>query len=226
MGILAILVFGIVTTTPSLVFGVSLGQIDNFQDGTTQGWGDNAQISVNITNGAPAGANDHYLQVSSGTFGGGQRLVTFNRSQWTGNYVAAGVTGLTMDLRNFGPSLMPIRIVIREGTGGSGTPGYSSITAFALPADGQWHTAFFSLDAGSLTPINSPQPLATDLANVPELRLLSSAFPATIGDSTSGQFGVDNIMAVPEPGSMALIGLGFIGLVKRRAFLTSQCKTG
>ena len=140
--------------------------------------------------GGPGGVNDKYLQVSSGTFGGSARLITFNRTQWTGNYITAGVAGISMDLRNFGSSLIPIRIAIREGTGGATTPGYASAVAFALPPDGQWHTAFFSLDAAGLTPINSPQPLATDLANVMDFRLLSSALPSTIGDFMSGRFGV------------------------------------
>ena len=208
----------ILSGLPTSTFAISAGQSDDFEDGTTQGWGDPAGNSVNIASGGPAGVNDNYMQVSSGSFGGSARLITFNRSQWTGNYLAAGVTGLTVDLLNSGPSLIPIRIAIREGTGGAGTPGYSSTTAFSLPADGQWHTAFFSLAAGSLTPINSPQPLATDLANVAEFRLLSSAAPATIGDSISGQFGVDNITTVvPEPSSVVLIALAAAGLWRFRS---------
>src|SRR5437870_4753331 len=138
-----ILSAAIICLLPAAAFGITAGQVDNFQDGTTDNWGDPAGNSLNIATGGPAGAGDRYMQVSSGTFGGGPRLITFNQSQWIGNYVSAGVSGVSMDLKNFGPSTIPIRIAIREGTGGSFTPGYSSTVAFSLPADGQWHTAFF-----------------------------------------------------------------------------------
>jgi hypothetical protein len=147
-------------------------------------------------------------------------MITYNDLQWVGNYIAAGVSGISMDLRNFGSSAIPIRIAIREGSNGSSTPGYSSTTAFSLPADGLWHSAFFSLDAGSLTPINSPQSLSTDLRNVADFRILSSAHPATIGDIISAKIGVDNILAVPEPGTIVLLGPGVFGigmLMRRRA---------
>src|ERR1043166_6927501 len=123
-----------------------------------------------------------------------------------------------MDLRNFGSIALPIRIAIREGTGGSGTPGYASTTAFNLAADGQWHTAVFSLAAGTLTPINSPQPLATDLANVQEFRLLSSGSPSLLGDSISARIGGDNIAAIPEPATIALTAMALAGvwMLRRR----------
>jgi hypothetical protein len=197
---------------------VSFPQADNFQDGTTQNWTDGAGNNAsNIGTGGPAGAGDRYLQVVSGAFGGGPRLVVFNESQWVGNFSSKGITGISMSLQNFSGGTLPIRIAIREAFGGSGTPGYASSVPFNLAADGQWHTAFFSFSAGSLTGINSPQPLATDLANVADFRILSSASPSLIGDSISAKIGVDNITALPEPGALALIGLGIAGIwLKRR----------
>ncbi len=208
---LAIVAAAILAAGPPLAFGISPGQTDNFEDGTTQGWNPGT-TAVNISSGGPAGINDNYLQVSAGSFGGSARLVTFNQTQWLGNYLAAGVTGITLDLRNFGSNALPIRIAIREGAGGSTTPGYASTVPFNLPNDGAWHLAFFALDSGSLTPINSPQPLATDLANVADFRLLSSASPNTIGDAISGRIGVDNITAVPEPASIIPAGLALVGV--------------
>ena len=149
------------------------GQIDTFQDGSTASWGDPAANTTNIASGGPAGVGDRYIQVVSGTFGGGPRLVTFNDSQWLGNYLSAGVSEVRMDLRNFGPNPLPIRIAIREFSAGSTTPGYSSTTPFFLPADGLWHSASFLLDAANLTPLNSPQPLSTDIASVGYFRNIS-----------------------------------------------------
>lgn len=186
---------------PSLALAITAGQVDNFETGTTDNWTDGplGMINVaNITTGGPAGANDNYLQVSSGSLGVEPRLITFNQTQWIGNYVTAKVVGLKMDLKNFGTSALPIRIAIREGTGGMTVPGYASTTAFSLLADSQWHkSAFFALNAASLTAINSPQSLATDLASVKDFRLLSSTAPSTLGDAINGRIGVDNITAIP-----------------------------
>src|SRR5438132_13125182 len=95
---------------PSIALGITLGQVDNFEDGTTQGWGDPAGNSINIATGGPTGVNDNFLQVSSGTFGGASKLITFNQSQWVGNYLSAGVSSISMDLKNLGSSTIPIRI--------------------------------------------------------------------------------------------------------------------
>jgi autotransporter-associated beta strand protein len=181
---------------------ITVGQVDTFQDGTAENWLGGAS-PMNIDDGGPMGSGDAYLQISSGTFGGKNHLLTYNQMQWTGNYTAAGVAGIGMNLRNFGDSTLPIRITIRDSTGGRSTPGYSSTNAFMLPADGQWHTAQFFLSAADLTavsPFGLPaDPLSTVLANVEDFRLLSAAQPAIIGDFVDGQIGIDNITALPAP---------------------------
>lgn len=200
------------------------GQIDDFQDGTTQNWTNGPVANpVNVASGGPAGAFDRFLQISSGTFGGGSRLVSFNQSQWTGNYLTAGVNAVAMDLKNFTGSPESIRIALRSGTGGSGTPGYSSTTAVSLPADNAWHHAVFSLNAANLTAINSPAALTTFLASVADFRIVEAASaPSLLGDSGSFQVGVDNITAVPEPTALmlsasALSALAYLAYRRRRA---------
>ena len=89
--------------------------------------------------------------------------------------------------------------------------------------DNLWHHAVFPLSSGNLTGLNGPAPLTTFLQSVAEFRLLSSAAPSLIGDATSGQFGVDNLQAVPEPSSIiaAIVGAGclagFIRLARARS---------
>lgn len=193
---------------------VILSQIDTFQDGSTMAWGTNGSQPVNIPTGGPAGANDRYLQVSSGSFGGNVRLLIFNQAQWVGNYVSAGVGRVDMDLNNFTNNPLTIRFGLRSGTGGSGTPGYVS-EGFPLPANSGWTHVTFLLDADHMTPINSPTPFATFMTNVLDARLFSAVTPNLIGDVVDGQFGVDNIRSlasVPEPGTWALmIGLFAVG---------------
>jgi hypothetical protein len=120
-------------------------------------------------------------------------------------------------LKNFSTtSPMPMRIALKTGTGI--TPGYISSTAFNVNNDGAWHHAVFSLDAGSLTAVNSPPALATFLTSVGEMRILAvsqSNMPTLNGDAVGGPVGVDNITAVvPETSGMAL--LAFAGSLALR----------
>ena len=62
--------------------GAVIGQVDNFEDGTTQGWvvgllgAPSPAPPQNIPNGGPLGAGDNYLQLTSvGGSGAGNRLV-------------------------------------------------------------------------------------------------------------------------------------------------------
>ena len=167
--------------------------------------------------GGPGGGSDHFLKVSSGSFGGDVRLITHNDAQWLGNYTTAGVTEITAELMNLGSLAIPIRAVIRESDGGSSTPGYAS-APFTLAPDGQWHLATFSLTTG-MSGFNSPQSLATDLANVEDFRILSSVNPSGIGDAISASIGIDDITAVPEPSTLVLGALGMLGI---GSFLTRR----
>ncbi len=189
------------------------GQIDTFQDGTLASWANaNAPDPVNVTTGGPTGSGDRYLQVSSGTFGGGSRLISFNANQWDGNFISAGVSAIAMDLENFGTQALSMRIALRQSGGNSATPSYASTTAFVLPADGAWHHAVFAINAANLTALNSATALATFLTSVGDFRVLSSASPAEVGDKLNGRFGMDNLTAAPEPATLALLVSGF-GLV-------------
>lgn len=189
-----------------------VGQVDSF-NGSTDNWTYGQGVPQVISTGGPAGTNDSYLNISSqGGFGANSKLVVFNGSQWTGNYSAAGINAIQMELLDLGSSPLTIRIALKTTRGIS--PGWSSTTGFVLPADAAWHLATFPLDSTSLTPVSSPPPLASLLTNVGELRILSSAAPAVNGDTMIASVGIDEITAlgtaVPEPaGALLLIaGLG------------------
>jgi len=194
---------------------IVLGQKDDFQNGTLQNWtnGFGAPDPVNEPNGGPAGAADRFLHDSSqGGIGAGSRLVVFNISQWTGDYLSAGVTQIEMDLKNLTSTTLDMRWALRASSGGSFVPGYVSSSPVVLPNDGLWHHAVFLLDDAHLTPVNSPAPLSTFLASVGEARILHSVTPSLTGDVGVFSFGVDNILAaagaaVPEPAVWILLGL-------------------
>src|SRR5436190_14081933 len=108
---------------PSLMYGVTLGQIDNFEDGTTQNWVINLlnmgnpppeAFPKNVPTGGPSGLNDNYLQLTStGSDGPGGRLVGVQyKNQWSGNFLAAGISGISMNVNNLGGTNISLRLVI------------------------------------------------------------------------------------------------------------------
>ena len=94
-----------------------LFQVDTFEGGS-QGWftgggplGQPLQ-PANVVSGGPTG--NFMLLTSVGGSGPTSRLNVINASQWTGNYIAAGVNVITMDLNNFGSSDLYLRLFFED----------------------------------------------------------------------------------------------------------------
>ena len=185
------------------------GQLDTFEDGTSEYWV-NGFDDLAVSLGGPGGAADHFLLIGAGGFSGfSSKLVGYNATQWTGNFIAAGVNAVEMDLKAIsidpisGISALTIRIAFRSETGpliSKGASGYVSSNSASIPVDGLWHHAVFNFS--SLLPINStndgmpPAPLATFLTAPAEFRILHLVNPnAVIGDIVKASLGVDNIHA-------------------------------
>ena len=175
-----------------------MNQVDSFQ-----GSADNWNNGIVVSDGGPTGDGDNFLELSSGPMGLKPRLITLNQMQWTGDFAAAGVGSLTMELKNFGTTALPRRVTIRDVAGNSSVPGYSTTNPFMLPADGQWHLAEFNLTAADMTAVNPSggtiDPFSYVLMNVAEFRILSSTVPAVVGDMITAQVGIDDITALPPP---------------------------
>ncbi|HTK74583.1 MAG TPA: PEP-CTERM sorting domain-containing protein [Gemmataceae bacterium] len=198
---------------------ITLGQTDNFSTGL-QNWTQGAQAppgALSVVNGGPSGAADPFMQImANGSTSAGGRMTVFNQSQWTGNYNAAGVGSVEMDLKSLSGPALSVRIVVRDVS----NDGYTSTVGFPLPADGQWHHAVFRLDDASMTAIGVPPTLSQVLSGPRELRIIHSAGPAINGDMIAATLGVDNIRAspVPEPTGILILaaGAGCGGLWIRR----------
>jgi hypothetical protein len=181
----------IISTTLAIV----PNQVDNFEDGTTQGWGSgipNLTPPANITTGGPTGTDDNYLKVTSnGGSGSGSKLVVMNSTQWIGDYITAGVTSVSMNIKNFGETTLNMRIVL-EGPGGN----FWSVNPLVVAASSDWQLISFSVQAANLTGGTN---VNSTLSGVTEVRILHSAAGGAKGEAVVAQIGLDNITAVSQP---------------------------
>ena len=220
---------------PGMAGALTVGQVDDFQSGTTEQWfagglgfGQLPPVPPHVVpNGGPGGASDQFLVITAGGGAGpGSRLTAINGSQWAGDYLASGVGAIEMDLRNLGGSDLTIRLQINDAIGGA-FPDNEAVTnlGIVLLAGEDWTHVVFPLASGELTTIFGDASLALSQATF--LRIIHSPTP-TGSVPITGVLGVDNIhaLAVPEPSSMVLAITGFIALSiagwrSRRAFRKS-----
>jgi hypothetical protein len=172
------------------------GQVDDFQDGTTQDWTSgfpNPNPPVNVPDGGPLGAGDAYLSVTSnGRFGAGGKPVTYNIGQWTGDYLTAGVSGIQMDLNNSGDTELELRLLL-DGPGGR-----FHTAAVPLEPSGDWRSERFSVDPGDLIASGGANASAT-ISGVTRLWIFHNPNNGFSGPSIIAEFGVDNITALEDP---------------------------
>ncbi|MDA0767428.1 MAG: PEP-CTERM sorting domain-containing protein [Verrucomicrobia bacterium] len=182
---------------------VTVGQIDDFQDGTTQGWTNTASMTnppINQANTGPTGLGDNVLFSAVG--GSPDTFSIVNSSQWAGDYVAAGITTITLDINNLGPNNLSLGILLNGGAAGT--------TSVSVPSGSGWVTR--SIDLSTLL-FGSP----TNLSAVSSIELVSLQGGAVTSVGALDVY-VDNIRAVPEPSTalLACVALTTAGLLRRR----------
>ena len=201
----------LLVAAPLTTKALTLGQIDDFQDGTAENWGTGTGPATNVATGGPNGLGDNYLQfTSSGGSGNDSRMVVFNSSQWLGDYNGASITGIAMDLNNFSSQSLSLRIAFFE----SRTAGFVTTTPVSLGANSGWQHATFTLTSADFTAIGSAGDFNTLLSDFTgQLRILDSSSPLLQGDSISATLGIDNVQAIPEPNTFLMVGAGFLTLL-------------
>ncbi len=211
---------------------VAAGYIDDFNDGALHGWkvgqsGGFPNISMN--NGI-GGAGDHSLFMATSGAGGEQsRLLVINdtaanNGNWEGNWTAAGVSQIELDVLN--PNTFPLQMRIGIagpggvfGGGGGDTYVSDAISVAATP--NVWQHIVFPARAVNFHPFGgTPEDLSAALAAVTHFRILHNQEQDFAGEFLAGQFYLDNIrLVVPEPASwLFMTGLFVFSwvLVRRR----------
>ena len=208
---------GMLAMSPgAAVASVTQGQVDDFEDGTLLNWhtGSNTVApESNVSSGGPAGANDNYMLLQSNGGGAGGKMVVFNdNQQWSGDFLAAHVDEIQMQVNLFsltppagGPNSLDLRLILIGTTGTLATVSDVLVT----PGSG-WSTVHFPLGAANLTGGST-----SILSSIMEVDLVHSATPIFTRQSSPpivAQLGVDNIRAVtvPEPGTAALLAAGAV----------------
>ena len=206
---------------PRSASAVTIDQVDTFEDGTTQDWvvgGPHPAPPINVPTGGPTGAGDRFLQLTAvGGSGAGSRLAVINDTQWAGDYLAAGVTGIEMDVKNLGDSTLALRVLFQDPPGNAPVNLAVSTDSIALPAGSGWIHVVFPIAASDLTATLGSVNAA--LTNATEMRIFHGTTANFPGDLIVAQLGVDNIRAVPEPDAAIGIALaiGALGVTRLRA---------
>jgi hypothetical protein len=179
---------------------VTYDQVDDFQDpnDATAGWrGGQRARPRRVADGGPGGAGDAYLRI--GTFS--YHLGTRNMDQWTGNYLAAGIDAIEMDLKHINPGTDAVEIrILLFGPGGA----FASANLTDPISTDAWQRYRFGLTAADLVYVTGGTGDLNDtLTDVSKLLIRHDRAEPTVPSKhpphITATLGIDNIHAVPEP---------------------------
>ena len=207
----------------SPALALTRGQMDTFAAnaenwfaGAGPGGGVPPLPPVREPGGGPAGAADSFLQITSiGSNVPGGRLVAMNATQWAGDYLAAGIDAIEMDVRNLGTADLTLRLLFEDPAGGAPLNVAATSGGIFLPAGSGWMRARFEIAPAALLAISGDPGAA--LSGTTLLRIFHSTQqppdPLFPGEPIAAVLGIDNVTAVPEPASVILLlaGLAVVG---------------
>lgn len=182
--------------TYSATAQITLNQKDDFEDYTTANWTRLSGVTIpnqNIPTGGPEGENDNFLRVQSALSEGYPTglLNTRNMAQWTGNYINAGVTYISMDVRNSGNNVIFLRLAFES----FGLYLWSSITNFAILPGEDWKTIVFPINENSIICLSGSFNFSESFQQISEVRILHDDAPGWEGYPIDATLDIDNIQA-------------------------------
>lgn len=199
-----VLILFLFLITSMSIAQVMANQVDDFEDGTTQNWqiGGAAapeDMPMNVSTGGPDGVDDNYLSYTSvGGSGVASKMVIFNAgptSQWSSNFISAGIVGISMNVR-----VLTNNVNLRLAFQANGTR-FCSTNAIPVAAGNGWTEITFPIAPSDFTFLSGGSSIASALENVNTMRILSSNSPTWSGaDAIAAILHIDNITALTTLG--------------------------
>lgn len=221
----------VVAVPTATASAITSGQVDDFQDGTVQGWGPGfANVAFNTADAGPQGNGDNALLIWSDSDNNpstrtGSRSVGINTTQWNGDWSGEGVTVIAFDARNVNNFDITLWLGIAGPDASVGSAGtgdtYVSLASATLPADSGWQNFSIPVTATDFqlaTNHSAAGNIVAALSDVQQFRIFHNAGSSNnfIGDQIAAQFYLDNIAAVPEPSTAMLAMLPAVFALRRR----------
>jgi hypothetical protein len=211
---LLLVALGSAATSPA---AITTSSVDDFSV-SSEGWqiGGAGVQPVQVAAAGPDGETGYLSHFSDGGGANGKWLMWSDQSEWQGDYLSAGVTGISL-WANVSAGISPVALRIAfDGPGGW-------FTSTAQSAGAGWTNFNFILDAANFSYVSSSGgtgSFASTMGGVTRFEILSGG--GGVGYRAGGdivQAGtsvntilVDTIQAVPEPSTYALLALSAVGL--------------
>jgi hypothetical protein len=222
--VLAIVTIATMVTSPAQA--IETYQVDDFQDGTAQGWlGAVGDVLMDV---GPDGVGDHSLLLSTTGFPSGvnSRLIAYHggsstpmETQWSGDWTTAGIRRIAFDALN--PNTFPVTLWLGiagpAGPGGAGSnDAHVTKSSVTVPPDEEWHSVEFRVLAEDFVTWGATGTPAAALADVFQFRILHSPVQEWRGALGEASMLVDNIRTIPEPSAGWLMFTAIIAPLNAR----------
>lgn len=172
--------------------------LNDFNDGTTQGWDKGGAAEKPLTAETEADGNVYLRLISEGesSTDPDKKIVFQNASgEWRGNYNVKGAQSITARFKNMGPDDVELHAAFGNTLADLRTRWVSK--GVVIPNDGEWHNAFFSFAAEELIMVplgghgksNASFSAQETLGNVNTVRFSQG----TLGDETGQGHSADGL---------------------------------
>lgn len=198
---------GFAFVVASQAFAVTLNSPETFENGGTGQWSGGVSFS-NVMD-APSGGGTRALEVSTST-----RLALYNQTtDYAGDFLTAGVTGVRVWMRNPGNLPLSMRLVLHSG---NQVDRWTSSSALTLAAGSDWTLHTFSVASSDLLHVQGSQSYAESMGDVWRVMFRHDVTGSANGTNIpGGVVRLDNIEVVPEPATISALAVGLLGVRRR-----------